>query len=258
MGFLRAIKLFLPLIVARGLFRSPLRFGIEASDRHTSCWLTKGEDDLENVETVNSEGLARIDQAIERLANRNALWLWLDAPDRDGNGVSVGTRVDWFRISKFLRVDVLPPHHLTGLFEEAVCVLAARRGLISIKKTSPFDPSTVFKPSPICLTYEFHRKQSETLCSEFIHPLNSVHWSESWVQKNKTLIEFTPGNHPTPGSLSSTTFVTRDTLEAYHLRDIEHFLFRAEAGPFERHIKATDEVMFALSVLRDVEQMEQI
>jgi len=169
---------------------------------------------------IDPENMARIEQAMVELASRELPKVWVGEPVRNGYGNLRGPKVDWYRLSEMneeVGGDLLPPHVEQELFEESLHVVAAKRGLVTVKKFLPAYDMT--------------------------------------VREHVGMLFALPPDRRFPrGSAYLIKFVAIDSLTRNDLPYIEDFLRRAADGPTRYVLEATDGAEFLAGILEDVDQ----
>ncbi len=219
----------------------------------------RGEEVLENGETLSPEVSALVDQAIRQLSSWELPCVWVGKPYQDETGKLVGSRVAWSRLSGMkeeIRSNLLPPQAEKDLFEESIYVLAAKQELVVIKKVLPRDEVTSEEAPVIAALREVPAEGEKDHRQWDLDPNCSWPTPEEWVSQDMVALFELPSNErSTIRPEHFIRVVAKDALSTAYLPYIEDFLLKATNGPSEYVIEATDEVMFALSVLEDVEQI---
>lgn len=214
---------------------------------------------MENGETLSPEVSVLVDRAIRELSSWELPCVWVGKPYQDETGKLVGSRVAWSRLSGMkeeIRSNLLPPQAEKDLFEESIYVLAAKQGLVVIKKVLPRDEITSEEAPVIAALREVPAEGEKDHCQWDLDSDSSWPNPEEWVgQDTVALFELPPNERSTTRPEHFFRVMAKDALSAACLPYVESFLFKATKGPSDYVIEATDEVMFALSVLEDVEQI---
>ncbi len=211
-----------------------------------SCWLTKGEEVLENKLATGPGDMARISEALDKLSQRELPKLQIEESSHE-SGAASGLKVEWARLHQYTRWigdGFLSPHADRKLFEQSLHIQAAKRQLVTVTKTLYEHALTVEETDLIASLGSSHsdagREDSELnlgLKDLWSHP-------EEWVYEDTVLLfEFSPDECLPFGTTHFYRFVAKDALTLEHLPYIEEFFFQAEVGPFDEYsVPATDEI----------------
>ena len=197
---------------------------------------------------IDPENMARIEQAMVELASRELPKVWVGEPVKNEDGNLRGTKVDWYRLSEMneeVGGDLLPPHVEQDLFEESLHVVAAKRGLVTVKKFLPAYDMTVREKAALDLVQQ-HPVESD---------LHHVRWGMksdgSWPRAEESVREHVGMVFPLPadrrfprGSAYLIKFVAIDALTRNDLPYIEDFLRKAADGPARYVLEAADGAEF--------------
>ncbi len=166
-----------------------------------SCWPTRGEEVLENGETLSPEVSVLVDRAIRELSSWELPCVWVGKPYQDETGKLVGSRVAWSRLSGMkeeIRSNLLPPQAEKDLFEESIYVLAAKQGLVVIKKVLPRDEITSEEAPVIAALREVPAEGEKDHCQWDLDSDSSWPNPEEWVgQDTVALFELPPNERST-------------------------------------------------------------
>jgi hypothetical protein len=194
--------------------------------------------ELNSKKKMGPEDRARIEKAIEELASWDLPPVWINEPDCSDDGDRIGPSVSYLWLEQNGLVDEvesedLPEHCQMELWEETMHVLAAREGLVTVRKNLPGDEFTdaevqmmgsVRNPSCIIEEGYYHG----VVGSEGSSPRSD----QEWVQEGTVVVfDFPPDEYFPYPSVIFYRFVTKDELTLDHLPHIEGFLSHAENGP---------------------------
>lgn len=208
---------------------------------------------------IDPENMARIEQAISEWASRELPKVWVGEPVRDEDGNLRGPMVDWYRLSEIneeVGGDLLLPHVEQELFEESMHVVAAKQGLVAVKKFLPAREMTVQEEGLLKLLEQSVGDRN------YLHHVrwgmnNKGSWprAEESVREHVGMLFSLPPDERFPrGSAYVVGFVPSNALTRADLPYIEDFLRKATDGPEQHTVEATDEALFLASVLEDVDQ----
>lgn len=215
---------------------------------------------LQNKLTIDPEGMARIEEAIQELSRRELPKVWIGEPNRDGHGDLNSARVDWFSLSRVMNEIEdcsLSPHTERKLFEQSLHVQAAKRQLVVVKKIMPRDGVTLEEARLIASFRKSLLVKGKKSHQWNLEPQGSWPHPEEWVYEDTVLLfDYPPDSNFPLESTHFYRFIARNKLAFEHKPYIEDFLFQAEAGPFEEYpILATEETEFMADVLRGIAQL---
>ncbi len=219
--------------------------------------------ELNSTKKMGPEDRARIDKAIEELASWDLPLVWIGEPDYSDDGGLIGPSVSflWLEQSGLVnevKSEDLPGHCWKELWEETMHVLAARRGLVTVKKIWPGAKLTDAEEqmmgsvrNPSCIIEEGY--YHGVVGSEGSSPRSD----QEWVQEGTVVVfDFPPDEYFPYPSVDFYRFVTKDELTLDHLPHIEDFLFHAEDWPSDGYsVPATERLLLAASVNRGVSQL---
>lgn len=214
--------------------------------------------ELNDREKIGPEDMTRINEAIGELSSWGSPQVWVGEPVRDEDGNLRGPRVDWYRLSEMkevIRDDLLPPLVEQELFEESMHIVAAKQGLVTVKKFLPAYDMTLREKATLDLVQQDPVERH----------LHRVRWGMncvgSWLRAEEAVREHVGLLFPLPsdkrfprGSAYLVKFEPREALTRDHLPYIEDFLRKAVDGPKLCVIEAPHEVEFLVSVLEEMDQ----
>ena len=208
--------------------------------------------------TIGPEDTNRIKEAIDELSCWGLPRVWVGEPVRDEDGNIRGPKADWYRLSELneeVGGDLLPPHVEQELFEESLHVVAAKRGLVTVKKFLPAYDMTVREKGALDLV------QQHPVESHLRHVRWGMNNNGSWPRAEESVREHVGMLFPLPsdrrfprGSAYLIKFVAIDALRRNDLPYIEDFLRRAADGPTRYVLDATDGAEFLAGILEGADQ----
>ncbi len=213
---------------------------------------------LNDREKIGPEDVTRINEALDELSSWGSPQVWVGQPVRDEEGNLRGQKVDWHLLSEMKEEvgdDLLPTHVEQELFEESLHIVAARQGLVTVKKFLPAYDMTLREKAMLDLMQQQPVERH----------LHRVRWgmncTGSWLRAEEVVREHVGLLFPLPsderfprGSAYVVRFMPRDALTRDHLPYVEDFLRKAVDGPELYVIEATDEVELLARVLEEMDQ----
>jgi hypothetical protein len=207
---------------------------------------------VENTEMIHSGDLEIVDRAISELARWEPDTVWVGESNWNDNGEPVGKTASYYPLVKYLGHKLLLIGAEIDLIEQMMNVVAAKNGLVTVKRVVP---ENLIAPEEQDLISQLQDPSFQLIgnlyCGE-ITTCGSLVPSEDWGQENSVVPCAVPPSKYPPFYGPSTVFprfVDRDALTSVHIPYIDDFIFRAEDGPSEYPIEATEEVQLALEVL---------
>ncbi len=219
--------------------------------------------ELNSTKKMGPEDRAKIDKAIEELASWDLPPVWISEPDYSDDGDRIGPSVSflWLEQSGLMnevKSEDLPEHCQMELWEETMHVLAAREGLVTVKKSWPWDELTHAEEHMMGSV----RNLSCIIEKGYYHGVvgsegSSPRSDQEWVQEGTVVVfDYPPDEHFPYPSVDFYRFVTKDELTLDHLPHIEDFLWHAENWPSDGYsVPATKRLSLAASVNGDLNQL---
>ncbi len=192
---------------------------------------------MDYAQGTNAQSMARIDEAIEELAGFPLPPVWIGEPDYDEDGNLVGPKLTYYQLEQHGLVEKVAGHALPGhcqmeLWEQTVHVLAARQGLVTIRKILPGDKATDTENLMIASISDPSCRIEEGYYHGVVGSLGPKPRSEEWVEESTVVVfDFPPDEHVSYPSTIFYRFVARDTLDPGDIPFTEDFCVRAECGP---------------------------
>ncbi len=203
-----------------------------------SCWLTRGEEVLENELAIGLEEMVRITGALEELSQRELPKVRIEEAGCESGGSST-LKVEWAYLNQYkqrIGDRFLSLYAQRKLFEQSLYVQAAKRHLVTVERDSSEHELTV---EEMRLATSFNRillNEDRRSYGLDLGPEGLWSHPEEWVQEDSMLLfEFPPDEFLPFGSTNFYRFVAKDALTLEHLSYIQEFLFQAEAGPFDEY-----------------------
>lgn len=219
--------------------------------------------ELSSTQKIGPEDKARIDEAVEELASWDLPPVWVGEPDYGDDGGLIGPSVSylWLEQTGLMREvagEDLPGHWQMELWEETMHVLAARRGLVTVRKILPGHKFTDAEMRMMGSVRNATCIVEEGYYHGAVGPEGPKPRSEDeWVQEGTVVVfDFPPDEYIPYPSVIFYRFAAKDDLTIDDLPHIEDFLSRAEAGPCGWcSVPATKRLLLAASLNGDVNQI---
>lgn len=218
--------------------------------------------ELNGTKKMGPEDKARIDEAVEIMASWELPPVWVGEPVYAEEGGLIGPIVSflWLEQTGLIHEvpsEDMPGHYRMELWEETIHVLAAKKGLITVRKIWPKNELTDVEVRMVgwmrnasCIVEKGY--YHGVIGSEGLKP----RCEEEWVQEGTVVVfDFPPDEYcPYPSMIYR--FVAKDDLTTDDLDYIQDFLSQAGLGPSDPcSVPATERLLLAASVYGGLDQV---
>jgi len=211
----------------------------------------------ENVmeETISPEQIAQVRELMEEKAGWDLPYVWIGEPDYDEDDNLIGTKLDYLHLEEYGFGHLLRSDLRTELLDETIEVLAAREGLVSVRKLLPIDGITSQEARLIHSVEQPEYWQPGDYYRGVVGVEDESSESGKWVEEGTVIvIKYPPEEYFRLESRDLYRFVPVDRLTSKHVLDIERFLDRTDPGdPYS--IEDPEEVHMLAETLEDLNKL---
>ncbi len=203
--------------------------------------------------TISPEQIARVRELMEEKAGWDLPYVWVGEPDYDEHDNLTGTTLDYLSLEEYGYGYLLRSDLRSELLLETIDVLAARRGLMPVKKTLPIDGITTQEAHLINSVEQPEFLQPGGYYRGIVGGGDAASEPREWVEEGTVIvIKYLPDKGFPMESKAFFRFVPVDRLTPEHLPSIEYYLEMYEPN-FDRYsIEDPEGVRLVAKTLEDL------
>lgn len=212
----------------------------------------------QGIEKMGHEDSARIDRAMEELTSWDLPVVWVGEPSYDDDPET--SALEYLRLEQYGLAYLLEEELQTDVWDESMRILAARSGLVPVRKMLPMDGLGSEEARMKSLV----RTRACRVGDGFYHGVVGPHGASprpedpsGWVQEGTVVLMMFARDAWIPyPTWQFTRFVARDKLTSEDLPYVEHFLQQTECGPSDTYsIEATDSLKLVASLYEGLDRV---